>query len=107
MGIYLNPGSYAFQEAVRSEIYIDKTAMIRYLNSLIGTKQKYLSVSRPRRFGKTMATDMLCAYYGRGAEREELFRERKLASQPETGEGAVLPWDRGIYTWGSSMSFGW
>ena len=58
MGNYLNPGKEAFEEAVKSEIFIDKTEMIRYLNSVVRTKQKYVSVSRPRRFGKTMAAEL-------------------------------------------------
>lgn len=49
--IYLNPGKTAFEEAVNSEIFVDKTEMIRFLNTVIKTKQKYVCVSRPRRFG--------------------------------------------------------
>ena len=79
MGTYLNPGKTAFEEAVNSEIYVDKTEMILYLNSVVKTKQKYVSVSRPRRFGKTMAADMICAYYDREADCRELFEKRKLA----------------------------
>lgn len=66
MGTYLNPGSNQFQKALGSEIYVDKTEMIAYLNSIARTEQCYVSVSRPRRFGKTMAANMLCAYYGKG-----------------------------------------
>ena len=83
MGIYLNPGKDAFEEAVSSEIFIDKTGMIRYLNTVTRTKQKYVSVSRPRRFGKTMAVDMLCAYYGREADSRSLF-EKCSISETET-----------------------
>ena len=61
MGTYLNSGKEAYEEAVRSEIFVDKSGMILYLNSLVNTKQKYVLVSRPRRFGKTMAADMICA----------------------------------------------
>ena len=75
MGTYLNPGSQRFLEAVNSEIYVDKTEMILYLNSVVCTKQKYVSVSRPRRFGKSMAADMICAYYGEG---RDLFSGLKL-----------------------------
>lgn len=49
MGTYLNPGHYKFLEAVNSEIYIDKSEMIDYLNTVVRTEQKYVSVSRPRR----------------------------------------------------------
>ena len=75
MGIYLNPGKNAFEEAVNSEIFVDKTRMIHYLNSIVKTKQKYVSVSRPRRFGKSMAVDMLCAYYDRETDSRKLFEE--------------------------------
>lgn len=78
MGIYLNPGHAKFQKAVDSEIYIDKTEMIAYLNSVVNTEQCYVSVSRPRRFGKTIAANMLCAYYGKGDSRE-LFSSLKIA----------------------------
>ena len=80
MGIYLNPGNQRFQMAVNSEIYVDKTEMIRYLNTVINTNQRYISVFRPRRFGKTMAADMLCAYYDREADSRALFSERKVAA---------------------------
>ncbi|MDE6021133.1 MAG: AAA family ATPase, partial [Ruminococcus sp.] len=63
MGIYLNPDNVSFQEALNSEIYIDKSRLIQYTNKVLKTKQKYISVSRPRRFGKSMAADMLTAYY--------------------------------------------
>lgn len=71
MGIYLNPGKGAFEEAVNSQIFVDKTGMISYLNTLVKTKQKYVSVSRPRRFGKTMSADMICAYYDRTADKSK------------------------------------
>ena len=32
MGIYLNPGNDAFQEAVNSEIYVDKSMLIAFTN---------------------------------------------------------------------------
>ena len=78
MGTYLNPGSDRFQKTVNSDIYVDKTEMIAYLNSILNTEQRYVSVSRPRRFGKSIAANMLCAYYGKGDSRA-LFESSKLA----------------------------
>ncbi len=63
MGTYVNPGIKRFETALNSEIYVDKSGMLKYLNSVINTKNKYVCVSRPRRFGKTTTADMLCAYY--------------------------------------------
>lgn len=83
MGMYLNPGKFAFTEAVNSPIFIDKTPMIAFLNSLVKTKQKYVSVSRPRRFGKTTAADMICAYYDRETDSASMFSGLKLAGCPD------------------------
>ena len=91
MGTYLNPGKDAFEEAVNSEIFIDKSEMILYLNSVVRTKQKYVSVSRPRRFGKTMAADMICAYYDREADNKELFEGCRLSRVKNNN--VTLKWD--------------
>ena len=94
MGIYLNPGNIRYQMAVDSEIYVDKTAMIQYLNTITRTNQRFVSVSRPRRFGKTMAADMLCAYYDREADSRELFEKSKLAKcEPMQIGSRTIQWD--------------
>lgn len=73
MGSYLNPGNKGFRESLNSEIYVDKTGLIEKTNAVLNTRQKFLCVSRPRRFGKSMAADMLAAYYDRGEDSAELF----------------------------------
>ncbi len=94
MGAYLNPGNKSFQIAVNSKIYVDKSEMIQYLNTVLNTQQRFVSVSRPRRFGKTMAADMICAYYDRGADSRELFSKRKLAEcQSVLIEDKEISWD--------------
>ncbi len=82
MGIYLNPDNTDFQEALNSEIYVDKTELIKYINSKIRTANKYICVSRPRRFGKSMAGDMLVAYYSRGCDSKDMFSKYKISSDP-------------------------
>jgi len=78
MGIYLNPGNKGFWEAVRSKIYVDKTGLIAYTNEMINTEEKCICVSRPRRFGKSMALKMLAAYYSRGCDSANLFKGFKI-----------------------------
>ena len=68
MGSYLNPGSASFRNSLRSKIYVDKSELIARTNELICTEQRYVCVSRPRRFGKSMAANMLASYY----EKEEI-----------------------------------
>lgn len=83
MGIYLNPGNKGFWEAARSKIYVDKTGLISCTNEMINTLEKYVCVSRPRRFGKSMALQMLAAYYSRGCDSADLFKGFKI-EQEET-----------------------
>lgn len=78
MGIYVNPGNTAFKEAVNSRIYVDKSQLISYMNQILNTSEKHVCVSRPRRFGKSMAADMLAAYYSKGCDSKNLFTRRKV-----------------------------
>lgn len=81
MGIYLNPGNKGFWESIRSEIYVDKTGLIAYTNKYLNTEQKFLCVSRPRRFGKSMALKMLAAYYSCGCDSKNLFKGFKIEKE--------------------------
>ena len=90
MGRYLNPGKGAFEQAVNSEIFVDKTEMISYLNRVVNTEQKYVCVSRPRRFGKSMAAKMICAYYDCNADSRSLFEKCKIS---KVIDNKVQKWD--------------
>ena len=54
MGKYINPNNESFKDTINSEIYIDKSGLIGQLNKVIGTEQKFVCVSRARRFGKSV-----------------------------------------------------
>ena len=75
MASYLNPGNEKFTKAINSEIYVDKTGLLQYTNSVLGTADAYICNSRPRRFGKSYAANMLAAYYSRGCDSREMFSE--------------------------------
>lgn len=83
MGKYLNPGNEGFTNAVNSSIYIDKTAMLQVTNKYLNTEQKWLCMSRPRRFGKSMTARMLVAYYSKGCDSEKLFASFAIATEEE------------------------
>ena len=68
MGRFVNPDNSAFQVALNSEIYVDKTGLIAYTNKVMNTKQALICNSRPRRFGKSITADMLTAYYSKGCD---------------------------------------
>lgn len=84
MGRYLNVGNAGFS-AVRKGLYVDKTGMISYINSTLGTANKLTCVSRPRRFGKSFAAKMLCAYYDRSCDSKKLFEDLEIAKDESFG----------------------
>ena len=83
MGMFVNPGNDAFQVALNSEIYVDKTGLLEYTNRVIDTKQAFICNSRPRRFGKSITADMLVAYYSCGCDSRQMF-EGTAISKAET-----------------------
>ena len=82
MGIYLNPNNANFAETVSREIYVDKTMMICEINKIMETGNKYICVSRPRRFGKTITGNMLSAYFSKGCDSRTLFAPYKISKNP-------------------------
>ena len=83
MGRFVNPGSSAFQAALNSEIYVDKTGLIEYTNRVLGTTDAYICNSRPRRFGKSYAANMLAAYYSKGANTEAMFSKLEIGKSAD------------------------
>ena len=83
MGRFVNPDNSAFQVALNSRIYVDKTGLIEYTNSVLDTTDAYICNSRPRRFGKSYAANMLAAYYSKGADSEQMFSTLSIGKNQE------------------------
>ena len=79
MGRFLNPDNSAFEVAVNSEIYVDKTGLLNYTNKVLNTKQALICNSRPRRFGKSITADMITAYYSKGCNSKKMFENLEIA----------------------------
>lgn len=85
MGTYINKGNAGFAKYTNSE-YIDKTEMIAYINSTLGGANMLTCVTRPRRFGKSIAANMLCAYYDKSCNSSALFDGLAIAKDPSYRE---------------------
>ena len=83
MGMFVNSGNGAFQVALNSEIYVDKSGLLKYTNRVMNTLQGYICNSRPRRFGKSITANMLNAYYSRGCDSEEMFSNLEISKSPD------------------------
>ena len=83
MARFVNPDNSAFQISLNSEIYVDKTELIRYTNSVIGSKDAFIYNSRPRRFGKSYTANMLTAYYSKGSDSLQMFSNLKIGTDSQ------------------------
>ncbi|SFG83098.1 AAA family ATPase, partial [Oribacterium sp. WCC10] len=96
MGIYLNPGNDGFSRIEKGE-YVDKTGLIGNINRCIDTSKNLICISRPRRFGKSYAAQMLCAYYDKTCDSHGLFDKYEIASDESyekyIGRYDVIYWD--------------
>ena len=81
MGTYINIGNASFQISRNSE-YVDKSGLISVVNSTLYTRQRFACVTRCRRFGKSMAAEMLAAYYDHSCDSRHLFADLAIAKDP-------------------------
>ena len=84
--LIVNPTTDDFRDAVAAEVFVDKSELIHYTNSVMNTPQKLTCFSRPRRFGKTFAAQMLKSYYTRGLDSSDVFSNLKVAHPTEVDE---------------------
>ena len=82
MGIYINPGNENLKRDLNSEIFIDKSLILEKFCNLLNTDQSFICVSRPRRFGKTRISKMMTAYFSKGCDSLEIFKNLKIAEDP-------------------------
>ena len=83
MGLFVNPDQSAFQSALNAQIYVDKSGLIEYTNSVLESTDAFICNSRPRRFGKSITADMLTAYYSRGCDSRDMFSSLKISQTPD------------------------
>ena len=82
MGTYVNPGTERLRRSKANKYYVDKSMILSVLNEKINTDDNLICVSRPRRFGKTMAANMIAAYYSKGCDSHEVFSDLKISKDP-------------------------
>ena len=86
MGTYVNPEIDNFKSSINYKFYVDKSMLIALLNEKLEGVDRFLCVSRPRRFGKTMAANMIAAYYSKNLDSHELFSDLKISKDPSYEE---------------------
>lgn len=81
MGYYLNPGDILelYKGETEKPYFVDKTEMIEELITVLEQGRSCISVTRPRRFGKSLAASMIGAFFGKGTDSSEVFSHLKIA----------------------------
>ena len=82
MGMYINVGNAGFQ-SVRNGEYVDKSGLIAVVNRTLFSERSFSCVTRSRRFGKSLAAKMLCAYYDKSCDSRSLFDDLEIATNQE------------------------
>ena len=82
IGKFINRGNEKLRISRRSKIYVDKSLLISNLNKVVSGRERFLCISRPRRFGKSMAANMISAYYDESCDSRPLFEDLKIANEP-------------------------
>ena len=85
MGVYINVGNEGFRSSRKWE-YIDKTGLVAVVNDTLFSEWRFSCVTRCRRFGKSMAAKMLCAYYDHSCNSRSLFADLEIANRPSFEE---------------------
>lgn len=80
---FVNPNNSAFQASLNAKIYVDKSGLIEYTNSVLASTDAYICNSRPRRFGKSITANMLVAYYSKGCDSEEMFSNLEISKSKD------------------------
>ncbi|MBO4698784.1 AAA family ATPase, partial [bacterium] len=83
MGIYVNPGNENLKIDLNSKIFVDKSLFIKKISEFINTDNRFICVSRPRRFGKTRIGSLMKAYFSKGCDSSEIFENLKIANPPK------------------------
>ena len=85
MGNYLNKGNDGFA-SLRNSMFVDKSMLIAEVNSVMMTENRFLCVTRARRFGKSVAVKMLNAYYDKSCDSRDLFRGLAISKDKDFGK---------------------
>jgi len=73
-----------FRGRCEGSYFVDKSVILEKLNRVIGkVDEQYICVTRPRRFGKTVMTNLISSYYAKGLPSKEIFDTLKISENED------------------------
>ena len=88
MGNYLDSTEAltAYTTVYHSPYFVDKSAILEEIIQRTGTTEKYICITRPRRFGKSVMASMIAAFFARNSDSRDIFNHLKIAESPSYTE---------------------
>lgn len=85
MGLFLNTLSplTLYEDLTKSTYFVDKTAFISQILQRLGTSDKYICITRPRRFGKTVMANMLGAFFTQAGDSRHIFASLQISKNQQ------------------------
>lgn len=84
MGMYLNSKKAAilYKDEADAAFFVDKTAILDEIVPLVEQRgNKYICITRPRRFGKSVMASMIASYFGKGKDSKQTFDKLMVSSR--------------------------
>ena len=75
MGIYLNSKTAytLYKSETEKPYFVDKSRMLKELFPMVETGNNHICITRPRRFGKTVAANMIAAFFSKACNAADIF----------------------------------
>ena len=81
MGIYLNSRTAytLYKSETEKPYFVDKSRMLEELFPLVQTGDNHICITRPRRFGKTVAANMIASFFSKAYDAQPVFQKLQIA----------------------------
>ena len=85
MGLFLNGiGIYdRYKTVTKGQYFVDKTALLEEIIPLLGQEQRFVCITRPRRFGKTIMANMIGSFFEKGMDNRKIFDELEISKSDQ------------------------
>ena len=72
-----------YRAVLNSPYFVDKTLLLEELIPLLCQEQRFVCITRPRRFGKTVMANMIGAFFQKGADSCDIFDNLLIAGKED------------------------
>lgn len=85
VGMFLNSRGICdrYRMVTNGRYFVDKTALLEEIIPLLGQEQRFVCITRPRRFGKTIMANMIGSFFEKGMDNRKIFDELEISKSDQ------------------------